>query len=48
MKKTYISIEWGDQRTRFERAEAIKKAVELIKQHNRKQNIEEKAAHKAA
>lgn len=29
MKKTYISLEWGDTRTRFARLMAIKKAKEL-------------------
>jgi hypothetical protein len=49
MKKTYISIEWGDQRTRFERAEAIRKALELEARKTQKSNtLEEKAARKAA
>jgi hypothetical protein len=47
MKKTYISIEWGDTRTRFERAEAIKKALELVAR-KAKPNTQEEAARKAA
>jgi hypothetical protein len=48
MKKTYISIEWGDTRTRFERAEAIKKALELVTRKAQKPNPQEEAARKAA
>jgi hypothetical protein len=48
MKKTYISIEWGDTRTRFERAEAIKKALELVTRKTQKPNPQEEAARKAA
>ncbi len=48
MKKTYISIEWGDTRTRFERAEAIKKALELVARKAQKPNTMKEAARKAA
>ncbi len=59
MKKTYISIEWGDQRTRFERAEAIKKAFKLVEKKSRELSelgelnklnmyLSQKAARKAA
>ena len=34
MKRTYISIEWGDQRTRYERAGAIKKALKLAEKRS--------------
>ena len=48
MKKTYISIEWGDQRTRFERAEAIKKALQLVAKRAVKQQDDKSMNNKTA